>query len=585
MAYIGNSPGNIQRGRRAVYEFTSTAGQTAFSGVDDNGLTLDLLDPVENDVYLNGSRLILNDDYTISGDTLTLTSASALNDIIVIVTQDDVANAGSYTKAESDSRYINYDGDIVNGDIQVVGNINLGDNNKINLGADSDLQIYHDGDDSYVTDQGAGNLVLQGTNLRLQNSAGTDYLYANNGAAVSIAYGGAYKLATTSTGIDVTGRVTSDGITSNDNTHIFTSPSYNIIDFISDNNDDGSNDDIIVNFKNGSAGTIKAELRWDESSDTFEISRADNRGDLVLASNGDVGIGTTNPSFGAGGFGLELAGAAGAGRPTIRIKDTVTSNALQLSATATAAILESRSSGMSLVLGTSGAEKFRIDDSSGYLVSQHQSQVRLVLGSVGNSNDNSSNWIRGNQSYLQYNSAASGHTWEIAGAEKMRIHSSGKVLINTQDPQEDPSMLRVLNSMSNLGGVYLGKVHNSTNVTTGAVLIHKLGQGQGCQFSGKFIVNSWTGNRHIDCHVTSYYTNDSVSVNSNFTNSGGVSQTTVRLCTVSYAGSSWLAFVKDGGGSGVSYLNAFISGNIDYNGGITEVSSGNYSITTTHYTF
>ena len=161
-----------------------------------------------------------------------------------------------------------------------------------------------------------------------------------------------------------------------------------------------------------------------------DIDAAANR--LVIDTNGNVGIGTASPSFGAGGFGLELAGAAGAGRPTIRIKDTVTNNALQLSATATAAILESRSSGMSLVLGTSGVEKFRIDDSSGYLVSQHQSQVRLVLGSVGNSNTNSSNWIRGNASYLQYNSAASGHTWEIAGVERMRIDSSGRVTTPNQ---------------------------------------------------------------------------------------------------------------------------------------------------------
>jgi hypothetical protein len=123
MAYIGNSPTNIQRGRRAVYEYTAAAGQTVFTGVDNNGLSLDLLEANENDVYLNGSRLVLNDDYTVSGDTLTLISAAELNDILIIVTQDEVANAGSYTKAESDTRYINYNGDIVNGDIQVVGTI------------------------------------------------------------------------------------------------------------------------------------------------------------------------------------------------------------------------------------------------------------------------------------------------------------------------------------------------------------------------------------------------------------------------------------------------------------------------------
>ena len=152
---------------------------------------------------------------------------------------------------------------------------------------------------------------------------------------------------------------------------------------------------------------------------------------MAITSTGNIGIGTTSPSFGAGGFGLEVKGT---GRPTLRVTEETNTHAVQLSATDGAAILESRSSGMDLVLGTSGAEKFRIDDSSGYLVSQHQTQVRLVLGSVGNSNNNTSNWIRGNQSYLQYNSAASGHTWEINGVEKMRIDDAGNLQVGAHEP-------------------------------------------------------------------------------------------------------------------------------------------------------
>jgi len=171
--------------------------------------------------------------------------------------------------------------------------------------------------------------------------------------------------------------------------------------------------------------------------------------------------------------------------------------------------------------------------------------------------------------------------------DRLTVTSSGKVLINTTDPQDDPSMLRVLNSMSNLGSMYIGKVHNSTNNNNAAILLHRMGQGQGHQFSGKFIVNSWTGNRHIDCHITSYYITDAVSVNTNFTNSGGISAVTVRLCTVNIGGVLYLAFVKDGGGSGVSYLNAFIEGNIHYQGGIREVLNAGqgFTVTTTHYTF
>ena len=36
------------------------------------------------------------------------------------------------------------------------GNITFGDNNKAIFGAGSDLQIYHDGSDSYIDDAGTG---------------------------------------------------------------------------------------------------------------------------------------------------------------------------------------------------------------------------------------------------------------------------------------------------------------------------------------------------------------------------------------------------------------------------------------------
>src|SRR6056300_940632 len=136
MAYIGNSPANIQQARTAEYEFTATAGQTTFSGVDNNGLTLDLLNANQNEVFLNGSRLVSDDDFTVSGDTLTLTAGASVGDILVVKTQSEVLNAGTYTKAESDSRYVNYSGDIINGDLQVVGNIDA-----TTLAVDTDVLV------------------------------------------------------------------------------------------------------------------------------------------------------------------------------------------------------------------------------------------------------------------------------------------------------------------------------------------------------------------------------------------------------------------------------------------------------------
>jgi len=100
------------------------------------------------------------------------------------------------------------------GEITANGGIALGDNDKATFGASDDLQIYHNGSNSIITETGTGNLYLGGDNLLLTNgSLSAAYLEAITGGAVNIYHNGSTKLATTATGIDVTGSVTADGLT------------------------------------------------------------------------------------------------------------------------------------------------------------------------------------------------------------------------------------------------------------------------------------------------------------------------------------------------------------------------------------
>jgi hypothetical protein len=93
------------------------------------------------------------------------------------------------------------------------GNVAVGDNGVISAGAGKDLQIYHDGSASYVSDQGTGNLKVLGTNIELKNAADTaSYLVASNGGSVQLYNNGSKKFETTSGGIDVTGDVQGDGL-------------------------------------------------------------------------------------------------------------------------------------------------------------------------------------------------------------------------------------------------------------------------------------------------------------------------------------------------------------------------------------
>ena len=118
----------------------------------------------------------------------------------------------------------------VDGDFTVTGNLKvqgttitvdsataqtivLGDNDKMMFGAGSDLQIFHDGSNSRIYNS-TGNLLIRNDDAYIQSANGTASAARFNATTgVTLYRAGAVKLATTSTGVDVTGTVTADGLT------------------------------------------------------------------------------------------------------------------------------------------------------------------------------------------------------------------------------------------------------------------------------------------------------------------------------------------------------------------------------------
>jgi hypothetical protein len=97
--------------------------------------------------------------------------------------------------------------------IDVTGNATFPDNGKAIFGAGSDLQIYHDGSNSLISDKGTGELRLSGSSaIRILGDNGETSAVFNENGSASFRYDGATVLATTATGIDVTGTITSDGL-------------------------------------------------------------------------------------------------------------------------------------------------------------------------------------------------------------------------------------------------------------------------------------------------------------------------------------------------------------------------------------
>ena len=89
--------------------------------------------------------------------------------------------------------------------------MSLGDSDTIYLGAGNDLQIYHNGTDSYIDDSGTGDLRIRSNFLKIEKYTGETMATFNDDNAVSLYYDNSKKFDTTSAGITVTGAITATG--------------------------------------------------------------------------------------------------------------------------------------------------------------------------------------------------------------------------------------------------------------------------------------------------------------------------------------------------------------------------------------
>ena len=85
-------------------------------------------------------------------------------------------------------------------------NIALGDDIELQFGASTDLKIFHDGSNSIIRDAGTGSLLLEGDTVSIRDEASSETMadFVSDGA-VTLYHNSVAKLATTATGISVSG--------------------------------------------------------------------------------------------------------------------------------------------------------------------------------------------------------------------------------------------------------------------------------------------------------------------------------------------------------------------------------------------
>jgi len=150
-------------------------------------------------VYHNGTNTF-QDNYT--GD---LHLRQIADDKDIIFQSDD--GSGGVTE------YFRLDGSTEQN--VVSKNMRFEDNIQAQFGAGTDLRIYHDGSNSYISDTGVGSLYINGSTIYLRANENENAIICNANGSVDLHHNGSAsaKLATTSTGINVTGDATITGIT------------------------------------------------------------------------------------------------------------------------------------------------------------------------------------------------------------------------------------------------------------------------------------------------------------------------------------------------------------------------------------
>jgi hypothetical protein len=282
--------GSSVNGTADRFTYTATAAQTTFTGSDDNTNTL-AYDAGFLDVYMNGVKLVNGSDFTAtSGTSIVLASGAALNDTLEIIAYgtftlsnqsiNDMTDVS--TSGVADNNLLAYNSTnsrfepIQDPDVRFVTAEQINLRSPVNTGKVLVLDVEQGdvigvGDLEIYDDRTSGHGYIKRGDTSVQTIAAdtvsiTDHTAQNQRAAFS------------STGLDVTGTVTADGLTVDGNVTFSSSDTSD--QFIITNTDGGASTapDLVL-YRNSSSPAA------DDSIGVVEFRGEDSAGNSQTYAN------------------------------------------------------------------------------------------------------------------------------------------------------------------------------------------------------------------------------------------------------------------------------------------------------------
>jgi hypothetical protein len=375
------------------------------------------------------------------------------------------------------------------------------------------VQIY-----KLISDTGTGDLFIRASNaLRLQSADNENYLVANANGSLNLYYDNTQKLETTSTGIDVTGTVTADGLNSSQASEIFSNafsggetPALRLsntsagvgttstLEFIAGSSDTSTNTRkaVIENTSTTSSGSTLNLFTTPDGTNLYKRLLIANNGDIsfyedtgTTQSAESLAIGHTSPSS---TYRLDIAGSIRSfgNAPSLTLREDDASNQTWLmasyggtfavrdttvSGTAYPLQIEAATPSNTLYLDSSGnvgigtaSPSYKLETKNGDI-----SVVKLEAAAGGNTVNgirfrvnNSANTsqsatlgmvnaetVNSWGGVLTFSTKPANGTPDESVTERMRINSSGNVGIGTTSPADKLTVNGTINH-TNSSDVY-----------------------------------------------------------------------------------------------------------------------------------